>query len=209
MNFEIKSRYSSEVLFSCELSAEIAGQSYSLKLGFAVKAAVKADANLTGANLTGANLMDANLMDAYLTGAYLTGAYLAGANLTGANLTGANLTGASFRAFKADLWMTLTQNAHEVHALVSALREGRVDGSTYEGPCACLVGTIANARGVSHEDLDHSATNPAERWFMMIRKGDTPDKETGGGYAAKCALEWALEWCELNGVEVPAPGIVA
>ena len=154
MNFEIKSRYSSEVLFSCELSAEIAGQSYSLKLGFAVKAAVKADANLTGANLTGANL-----------------------------------TGASFRAFKADLWMTLTQNAHEVHALVSALREGRVDGSTYEGPCACLVGTIANARGVSHEDLDHSATNPAERWFMMIRKGDTPDKETGGGYAAKCALE--------------------
>jgi len=166
-------------------------------------------AYLAGAYLTGANLTGANLTGANLTGANLTGAYLAGANLTGANLTGANLTGASFRAFKADLWMTLTQNAHEVHALVSALREGRVDGSTYEGPCACLVGTIANARGVSHEDLDHSATNPAERWFMMIRKGDTPDKETGGGYAAKCALEWALEWCELNGVEVPAPGIVA
>ena len=73
--FEIKSRFSAEVIFSCELSAEVAGQSYELRLGFAVKKALEAGANLTGAYLTGANLTDA---------------YLAGANLTGANLAGAN-----------------------------------------------------------------------------------------------------------------------
>ena len=72
MQFQIKSRWNSEtVLFSCELTAEVAAQSYSIQLGFAVMAAVKSgadlsDANLRGANLSGANLSYANLPDANL-----------------------------------------------------------------------------------------------------------------------------------------------
>lgn len=34
------------------------------------------------------------------------------------------------------------------------------------------------------------------------------DDEGGGGFAAKKALEWALDWCALNGIAVepePAP----
>ena len=54
MKFEIKSRWTGEVLFACELSAEVAGQEYGLQLGFAVKKAVEADANLAGADLAGA-----------------------------------------------------------------------------------------------------------------------------------------------------------
>ena len=77
MNFEIKSRFTSAVMFSCELSAEVAGMEYRFQLGFAVKKAVEA-----GANLSGANLSDA---------------YLSGANLSGANLSGANLSGAIWR----------------------------------------------------------------------------------------------------------------
>ena len=185
MKIEIKHRYTNAVIYTTEVADDDAHPiRTALQRGIAA----------------GAYLADANLADANLTDANLTGANLAGANLTGAYLMGANLAGATERAFKADFWMTLTQNAHEVPALVAALRYGRVDGSTYEGACACLVGTIANARGVSHKDLDHSANNPAERWFMMIRKGDTPDNETGGGFAAKKALEWSLEWCALNGV---------
>ena len=104
MQFDIKSRFSSQVLFSCELTAEIAGQSYGLQLGFAVKKAFEArahlagahlaDANLAGAKLAGAYLADANLADANLADANLAGAYLAGANLAGAYLAGAYLADA-------------------------------------------------------------------------------------------------------------------
>ena len=100
--------------------------------------------------------------------------------------------------------MTLTQNRNEVPAMLDALREGRVDGSTYSGECACLVGTIANIRGVSVETFEKNATNPAEQWFFMISRGDTPDKDTGGGFAAKMALQWGEEWCALNGVPTTA-----
>ena len=63
-------------------------------LGEAVKAAIKAGANLSGAYLSGANLSGANLSGANLSGAYLSGANLSGANLSRAYLDGANLSGA-------------------------------------------------------------------------------------------------------------------
>ena len=80
-----------------------------------------------------------------------------------------------------------------------------MDGSQYEGDCACLVGTLAKARGVEYRAAfpNCNASNPAERWFAMIRKGDKPGDETGGGFASAKALEWTLEWCAANGVTVP------
>ncbi len=94
--------------------------------------------------------------------------------------------------------MTLTENPTEAHGVADALREGRVDGSTYSGECACLVGTIGNLKGVDAHSLPRNSNNPSERWFMMISKGDTPEKDTGGGFAAKLALEWVEEWIVLN-----------
>ena len=134
----------------------------------------------------------------------LYGANLYGANLRDANLRGADLRGANLRSFKADMWMTLHQARGEVPALIAALRDGRVDGSQYEGECACLVGTMANAAHKPYADFlpDHSSNHPAEQWFMMIRKGDKPGDDTGGGFAATKALEWALEYCALAGIEV-------
>jgi hypothetical protein len=197
-----------------------------VKLGLAIKWAVKSganlsdaylrDANLSGANLSdaylrGANLSGANLSDANLSGANLSDAYLRGANLSGANLSGAylrganlsdaylrdaNLSGEQLRPFKADLFLTL-DSLHagplEAQHLAAKLRAGEVNGSTYGSPgveCACLVGTIAQTRGVRGEELDHNSDRPAERWFMMINPGDKPDavdadgKQTGGAYAA-------------------------
>jgi len=158
------------------------------------------DADLTRADLTDAYLEGADLTRAYLTRADLTRAYLTRADLTRADLTGADLTDACLRAFKADMWLTLAQNRNEVPGLIAALKEGRVDGSQYEGDCACLVGTVANIKGVSYATIDHSSDNPAERWFMMIRKGDKPGDKTGGGFAAQKALEWAEEFADLHGV---------
>ena len=92
MKYEIKHRFSGEVLFSLECA--------SFKL--CVEAAVKARANLTLANLTEANLTRANLTEANLTLANLTEADLTWANLTEANLTLANLTEANLT------WANLT-----------------------------------------------------------------------------------------------------
>ena len=120
-------------------------------------------------------------------------------------LRGADLRGADLRSFKADMWATLTENRAEVSGLIKALREGRINGSQYTGSCACLVGTIANVKGVDYSALTHSPDNPAERWFMMIREGDKPGDDTAGGFAASKALEWALEYCALTGIAVPEP----
>jgi hypothetical protein len=100
--------------------------------------------------------------------------------------------------------MTLMAAKGEVPGLIKALRDGRVNGSTYEGDCACLVGTIANVRGVLASSLARDAGAPAERWFMMINTGDKPGDASGGGFAASKALEWAEEFCRLNGIDIPA-----
>ena len=77
--------------------------------------------------------------------------------------------------------------------LRAALIAGKVDGSTYQGACACLVGTIANVRGCDYRVLGTLAPNsnrPIERFFMNISKGDTPETNQ----SAKLALEWIDEW---------------
>jgi len=231
MKFEIKNRWNGSVIFEAEFKCT-ADASEGIKLGLAVKVALKARANLTDAylaganlaranladanlaganlaranladaNLTGANLAHANLADANLTDANLTGAYLADAYLARANLARANLTDANLRTFKADMWLTLAQNRSEVPGLIQALRDGRVDGSVYDGECACLVGTVANLRGVDVGEIEHDPDHPAERWFLMINKGDKPGDDTGGGFAAKKALEWAEEFATLHGIDI-------
>ena len=153
------------------------------------------DANLTGANLTGANLTGANLTGAYLTDAYLTDANLTGADLTDANLTDANLRDAYLTPIRDDFWAVLSGAPQEVPALIAALTDGRVDGSTYQGACACLVGTLANARGCAYTDLAPLVPNssrPAEIWFMGIATGDTPATNE----RSRLAVEWATEWLD-------------
>ena len=102
--FQIKSRLTGAVVFTTELGAEFEDKADGVKLGAAVKIAVKAradlaranlaGADLAGADLAGADLARADLADAYLAGAFLARANLAGANLAHAYLAGANLAGA-------------------------------------------------------------------------------------------------------------------
>ena len=200
MKYDILTRFTSAVQFSAEITC-VADALPSVKLGLAVRLAVKESANLRDANLRDANLSGADLRDADLRDADLRGADLRGADLRDANLRDANLRGANLRSFKADMWMTLMQSRAEVPALIAALKEGRVNGSQYGGECACLVGTLANAKAVDYHTMEHDHDNPAERWFMMINKGDKPGDDTGGGFAAGKALEWAMEFCALLGID--------
>jgi hypothetical protein len=134
---------------------------------------------------------NANLSDANLSDADLSDADLSRANLRRANLSGANLSGASLSAIRADLFDVLAWAQPEIPALVAALTEGRVNGSAYSGKCACLVGTIANARGCEYKTLPHDGSRPIERWFLAIRKGTPADHPV-----VAITLGWIKEYQE-------------
>lgn len=110
--------------------------------------------------------------------------------LRGANLRDANLSCADLTVIRDDIWAVLSSAPSEVPALIDALKNGRVDGSTYTGVCSCLVGTIAAARGVPFDSLEPDSSRPAERFFLCISKGDTPETNQ----ASALAHQWASEW---------------
>ena len=147
-------------------------------------------ANLSGANLIRANLIRANLSDAYLSGA----------NLRGANLIGADLT-----AIRADYESILSAATAEIPALIAALKGGRVNGSAYrDGDCGCLVGTLEIARGGPENCVvARNSARPAERWFLAIRHGDTPENNQ----VAALSLEWAEAFLEKTETEAPCSKI--
>jgi hypothetical protein len=126
---------------------------------------------------------------------------LGGEDLGGANLSGANLSRANLSRARDDLYDVLSAAPAEVPGLLAALRAGRVDGSTYDGECACLVGTIANVRGCSYRDLEMMLPNsdrPAEVLFLAIRRGDTPATNP----IARITEGWIQEWLLSNPTEV-------
>ena len=157
---------------------------------------------LTGADLRGADLRDAVLRDADLTGAVITGAFLRSADLTravlrDAVLRDADLTGADLRDAREDFRKILAAAPAEVAGLLLAVNEGRIDGGCYEGECCCLIGTIANMRGVDYRDLAKSSvelepdmSRPAEVLFLAISRGHKPETNS----VAKIVRDWIVEW---------------
>ena len=166
------------------------------------------EANLRGACLRGACLRGAGLRGAGLRGAGLRGADLSRADLRFADLSGADLSRANLSEIKSDYFKVLSVAKNEVPSLYKHLVDGLVDGSTYEGKCACLVGTIANTMEEDHKslsiDLRPDSERPAERWFLAIMKGDTPENNP----VAAITKEWTEEFCKDNGIELPKRTVV-
>ena len=194
--YEIKNRWTGAVMATVDISIT-PDTLPSAKLGLAVKWAAKKKADLHGADLHGADLHSADLHGANLRGADLRDADLRDADLHGADLRDANLRGADLRSFRADLWFILSMARAEVPAMADALRNGRVDGSTYDGECSCLVGTLEHAGATR---LPRASSSPAEQWFSMICEGDKPGDDSVGGFAAKQALEWVEEYCAATDI---------
>jgi len=145
-------------------------------------------ADLRGANLRGANLRGADLRGANLRGADLRGANLRGADLRGADLRGANLRGADLKNLPEDY---INQCSRDMLFIFRALKAelpefrkkliaGKINGSQYEGDCACLIGTMAKIDGGLDKVCktipfySKGAQNPGESWFLAIHEGDTP-----------------------------------
>ena len=152
--------------------------------------ALLARADFTDADLTNADFANANLTRANLARAILTCAYLSRADLTGVDLRAANLTG-----IKDDFLAAILYLPAEVPFLRQALLDGKIDGSSYRGECACLAGTMAHACGMAFDEFKQKVMmpidpdSPREVWFRLIREGDTPESSQ----AASITLEWIDE----------------
>ncbi len=135
-----------------------------------------------------------------LSGADLRSANLRGADLRSADLSGADLRGADLTPIKNDLFIVLLYSIPEIQFLKKNIIEGKIDGSTYDGACACLSGTLANGAKQHHGPKQgeviksimscRDANRPIERFFLGIGKGDTPENNQ----FAKLALEWIEEF---------------
>ena len=96
IKFDVLNRYSGELQFTAEISCA-ADALPSIKLGLAVRWAVKNKADLRSANLSSANLRYADLSSANLRSADLSYANLRSANLRYADLSYADLSSADLR----------------------------------------------------------------------------------------------------------------
>ena len=203
---QIKHRFTGATLFECAVPSNTPS---GLRMRYALEKATAAKANLSGSDLSGSDLSgsdlsgsdlsDSNLSDSNLSDSNLRGSDLSGSDLRGSNLSDSNLRGSDLLSIKTDFWDVLLRAQPEVAQLRAALVGGQVNGSAYEGRCACLVGSIANFRGTNYLELSNNlrpdSGRPIERFFMGIKTGDTPETNP----LSKVAIEWIDEFTALIG----------
>ena len=147
MKYEIKNRWTDEVLFTCEVPE---GMESGMIARYTVETAIAESANLEDANLRGANLYCANLHGANLEDANLRDANLHFANLEDANLLDANLLDANLCS--ANLENANLENANLENA---NLRGANLHGANLHG---------ANLRGAKNSPLVINGLN----WDVQI-----------------------------------------
>lgn len=111
----------------------------------------------------------------------------------------ANLYGADLRKLpldfinqcSRDILFILQMLKKEMPFLKDKLIKGEVDGSQYNGECACLIGTLANGHGGMDKVCqaipfyEKGTHNMGETWFLNINKGDTPENNQFAAHVMK------------------------
>jgi len=190
--FEVRNRWTGAVQFTAEISVT-PDMTPRLKLGLAIRWAVKTGANLYGADLYGADLYGADLYGADLYGADLSGADLTRANLTGANLTRADLTRADLT--RANL--SGAKNANLAIANTRILPEGELIG--YK---KCAGGVIVKLRIPEGAPRSHAFGRKCRAKFAVVleissgneaRSSHDPEFVYRVGERVE-ALNWSDNW---------------
>ncbi len=187
ISFDILHRWTGKLVFTAEIEAED-GASRAIKLGLAIRVAVRAKADLRGAylsgadlrgaNLRGANLSEANLRGADLSEANLRGADLSEADLRGANLSGANLSGAYLSgANLSEANLSGAPVIDDIHAMVyaAASQPGALDmGAWHCGTSHCRAGWVVTLAGQPGLDLEAEIGTSAAA--MAIYMASDPER---------------------------------
>jgi hypothetical protein len=124
--------------------------------------------------------------------------------LQDAVLRGADLRGAVLRGIKGDLPQAYVNEASremlfifehlksELPYLREKLVAGEVDGTQYEGDCACLIGSLGQGTSEGVDQVceaipyyEKGLHNISEQWFWNIREGDTPESSPFAKQALK------------------------
>ena len=203
LKIEIKNRFTGEVIFEYESENNTIAKTVNELVRIANEKGENADlrsadlrsADLSSADLRSADLSFADLSFADLSFANLISANLSNANLISANLISANLISADLSTIKSDMFYVLVKGIKEVNFLRQNIIEGKIDGSTYDGECACLSGTLEHGAGKNKDRVKsimdcRDSERPIERFFLGIKKGDTP----GTNQISKIVLEWVDEF---------------
>jgi hypothetical protein len=129
------------------------------------------------------------------------------ANLSYADLSSANLRYADLSDIVEDFYKVLELAKSEVPELYKSIWDGKINGSSYQGECACLVGTIANIKKVNYECIDGlkpDSDRLSERWFLGIKTGDMPQNSE----VSKLTAEWMEKYMEKEGIQIPVREVV-
>ncbi len=115
----------------------------------------------------------------------------------------ADLRGANLTIIKNDFFLVLLHGIKEIGFLKKAIIDGKIDGSTYSGSCACLSETLEKGaifqNGKKEKErvktiMDcRDSGRPAETFFLGIKPGNIPENNQ----ASKLALEWLEEFERL------------
>ena len=199
MKFDILNRFTDAVQFTCELDCA-ADTLPTIKLGMAVKLAVKEHADLrnadlrgadlrgtylSGADLRGADLSGADLRGAYLSGADLSNADLSGAYLSGTYLSGADLSGAYLRnAYLRGASLSGVPKIENIHQAVfaAASRDGALNmGSWHQdgnvcGTTHCRAGWVVSLAGPGGHALEWAMGTPAAAAIIYIASDPTLER---------------------------------
>ena len=132
----------------------------------------------------------------YISGT-VTGSVDISGTVTGSvDIYGTAKVGKGLKSIRSDYFKILKKSVAEIPGLISALKDGRINGSVYEGgECQCLIGTLEKIRGSGPDSIvPRDSKRPAEQWFLAIPQGHTPKKNA----FARLAVEWAEEFMKLQ-----------
>mgnify|MGYP003633712870 FL=1 len=178
IKFDVLNRFSGAVQFTAEIEAGD-GDASSLKLGLAVKWAVKNGASLNGANLNRADLYRANLNGANLNGANLNGADLNRANLDRASLNGADLNRANLNRANLD-----GANLNRANLNGADLNRANLNGASLDGA------------SLNRANLD--GANGINKWVKCIQVEAYPITYTSDVLQIGCQRHPIEEWADFD-----------